>query len=955
MKIDRSLVMENRKLHYKMYKSGKTWVVAGICTISFGLAVLNNNVQASANESTEHVQTVQSAESNSVTVSGASGTATQASSASAQQSNVASQYSSSVSSSALVQQSSSASTSSSAQQSVGSNAVTVAQQSNTSNSATNAEVNPNNPKYDFNYSPTFNPKFEQNFHYNNPQGYSNDIQSIVPKYGSDGKVQYWEVYYLGTQYPNNFNYSSHWYGLKTTDFVNFTPISNPDNPTSKDNVAIPDAAYKDAKGNSVEVSDNNKNGIPWEYVATGTVISNNAINNKPLFTKDEWGNPIDNDAELSYFSTFGNGGNQKGIYLAYKNKNSQFHPYSSNEIVSSAIVGSQPSTDFRDPYINTNGHQLIMYVAGGLNHKMFTLTSADGINWSHNPNDDVQLDGLVETPNIQTISGQTVMIYSAQPSIQNKLGFTKYIAGYFDNNGIFKRTGKITNLDDGSDFYAGNYVKIDNDTVANIGWLGDWIYTPSIWNESTFPGILHAGSFTMSRALQYNGKEITSIPIEPGQTKLDSKTKVKTTKNAVNVPSSKKVEITYEAGTNKKIYLVRNAHNSITITFANNKMTVTRKEDKNVVKGMNLTLSTSLNNVKIKRVILYVDNSSVEIYLPQIKKMFTLEDIANEKSNQAYSLKTDKPGNVNIYSFTGSVDSNYVNGLYSSVQNRFNKMKSRLGSEASQISSVYYANRNLKTAMSYINKAKNLNGDSTANVYLAMANYYLSNANYWNDESNKLKTDASSVADRYVARLGKAKSSYNKSTKELSAAKRKMNKKHSRANVKAYNNALAEYRSSQKTYYSFVNDVYKQSSLALKDTKRKAAITKRKVSSDNAQLRKLKKTMKKHHSKKQAKKLSAQYKKLNKQVNSSKMAYSKLVKKEKAIVRYAAEISTINRDSKALKAAESKAAKAKAAAKKHKTRKNKAAYTNLAKKVNRLTKAINNAQSYIRKNSSTFK
>ncbi|CAI2653446.1 hypothetical protein AKUH3B204M_12710 [Apilactobacillus kunkeei] len=942
--------MENRKLHYKMYKSGKTWVVAGICTISFGLAVLNNNVQASANESAEHVQNVGS---NSVTVAGTSSNVKSGDN-NDNQGEGTTQSGASISSSGAVQQSSSASTSSSAQQSVGSSSVTVAQQSSSSNSATSAEVKPNDPKYDFNYSPTFNPKFEQNFHYNNPQGYSNDIQSIVPKYGSDGKVQYWEVYYLGTQYPNNLNYSSHWYGLKTTDFVNFTPISNPDNPASKDNVAIPDAAYKDAKGNSVEVADNNKNGIPWEYVATGSVISNNAINNKPLFTKDEWGNLIDSDAELAYFSTFGNNGTQN-VFLAYKNKDSQFHPYSSEYVVSSSIVGKQPSADFRDPYVTNNGKQLIMYVAGGLNHKMFTLTSSDGVNWKHNIKDDVQLDGLVETPNIQTISGQTVMIYSAQPSISNKLGFTKYVTGYIDNNGIFKRTGAIKNLDDGSDLYAGNYVKVDNDTVANVGWLGDWIYTPSIWNESTFPGVLHAGSFTMSRALQYNGKEITSIPVEPGQSKLDSKNKVKSTKDVIKVQSSKKVEIDYADGNKKNVYLVRNSHNKITISFSNNKMTVTRKEDKNVVKGMNLTLSTSLNNVKIKRVILYVDNSSVEIYLPQIKKMFTLEDIANEKSNQAYSLKTDKPGNVNIYSFTGSVDSNYVNGLYSSVQNRFNKMKSRFGSETSQLSSVYYANRNLKTAMSYINKAKNLNGDSTANVYLAMANYYLSNANYWNDESNKLKTDASSVADRYVARLGKAKSSYNKSEKELSAAKRKMNKKHSRANVKAYNNALTAYRASQKTYYSFVNDVYKQSSLALKDTKRKAAITKRKVSSDNAQLRKLKKTMKKHHSKKQAKKLSTQYKKLNKLVKSNKMAYSKLVNKEKAIVRYSAEISTINRDSKALKTAESKAAKAKAVAKKHKTRKNKAAYAKLAKKVNRLTNAISNAQSYIRKNSSTFK
>lgn len=146
MKIDRSLVMENRKLHYKMYKSGKTWVVAGICTISFGLSVLNNNVQASANESAEHVQNVGS---NSVTVAGTSSNVKSGDN-NDNQGEGTTQSGASISSSGAVQQSSSASTSSSAQQSVGSSSVTVAQQSSSSNSATNAEVNPNDPKYDFN-------------------------------------------------------------------------------------------------------------------------------------------------------------------------------------------------------------------------------------------------------------------------------------------------------------------------------------------------------------------------------------------------------------------------------------------------------------------------------------------------------------------------------------------------------------------------------------------------------------------------------------------------------------------------------------------------------------------------------------------------------------------------------------------------------------------------------------
>ncbi|TMT01274.1 hypothetical protein FD688_01635 [Apilactobacillus kunkeei] len=938
--------MENKKVHYKMYKSGKLWVTVAISTISLGLAAWSSNLNVKAASTDSPSVTIMKADNNDKHE---------------QQSNAAntvspaSQQSSSAHSTSTSNQQVNVSVNTSNQSNVTSNSVNVAQPANSSNSASSVVNNSSDPKYDFNYAPTFNPKFNQNFHYNNPQGFSNDIQSIVPKLDENGKVKYWEVYYLGTQYPNNFNYSSHWYGLKTTDFVNFTPISNPDNPTSKDNVAIPDAAYKDEKGNSVEVADNNKNGIPWEYVATGTVISNNAINNKPLFTKDEWGNLIDSDAELAYFSTFGNNGTQNGIFLAYKNKDSQFHPYSSEYVVSSSIVGKQPSTDFRDPYVTNNGKQLIMYVAGGLNHKMFTLTSSDGVNWKHNIKDDVQLDGLVETPNIQTISGQTVMIYSAQPSISNKLGFTKYVTGYIDNNGIFKRTGAIKNLDDGSDFYAGNYVKVDNDTVANIGWLGDWIYTPSIWNESTFPGVLHAGSFTMSRALQYNGKEITSIPVEPGQSKLDSKNKVKSTKDVIKVQSSKKVEIDYADGNKKNVYLVRNSHNKITISFSNNKMTVTRKEDKNVVKGMNVTLSTSLNNVKIKRVILYVDNSSVEIYLPQIKKMFTLEDIANEKSNQAYSLMTDKPGSVNVYSFTGSVDSNYVSGLYSSVQNTLNNLKTRFGSEASQLSSIYYANRNLKNALNYINKAAGMNNDATANIYLAMANYYLSNAAYWNNETSSLKTDANSVANRNASRLNQAKLSYSKATNELDKAKRKMNKKHSRANVNAYNKALNNYKNSQSKYELFIKMVGKNSSSALKDTRSKAKKAKQKVRSDNSQLTKLRKAMKKHHSKKEAKKLFAQYNKLLKQSKANKKSYSKLLYKEGLIVKYSKAISTINRNQKSLKTTESNVSKAKKAVKKHNTRKNRSNYDKLVKRVKNLKNSIKNAESYITKNYTVFK
>ncbi|MCK8611888.1 hypothetical protein LNP10_05165 [Apilactobacillus nanyangensis] len=826
----------NDKFHYKMYKSREKWVVIGIIALSFAVLGISNNTVAQA----ENVPS---------------------------ESNKGDQLNNSV-----VYES---------KQSAGDNQ---SNQKNTNTIETKSDDKSQNKtydyRYDFKYGPTFDTKLNQNYHYNNPQGYSNDIQSIVPKFDENGKVRYWELYYLSNQYPNNYSNGNSWYGLKTSDFVHFTPLSDENDATSKDNVAIPDAAYIDQNGKPVEVSDNNKNGIPWGFVATGSVIQNDAINGRPLFSKDEWGNSIDSNAKLAFVSTFGRGEKTDGIFLAYSNNDNQFHPYSSKPALTQDIVGHQESSDFRDPYVTTNGHNLIMYVAGGVNQKMFTLTSSDGINWKHSSKDDVDLGGLDETPNIQTVNGQTIMFFSAQPGIWYKLGYTKYVTGHFDDKGIFKRDGSIKNLDDGFDYYAGNFVKIDNDTVANIGWLGSWIYTI---NSGT--GVQHAGSFTMPRVIQYNGKDAMTIPIEPGQAKLESTTKVNSKNNVVSVPSSKKVDIDYDGTTNKKISLVRNDHNSITISFKNNKMTVARKEDKNVGNGMNITGSTSLENIKIKHVVLYVDNSSVEIFLPQLKKMFTVQDVPNEASNQPYSLTTDKSALVKISSFSGNVDSNYINNLFSSINDRFNQLKSRQSVNANY---VKYVSNNLSHATTYISKANDASGDATANVYLAIANYYLSNANYWND-----------VLD-------------------------------GRNNVNSSPN--------------------NQAARTLKSTKRKLSAAKRKVNSDNSQLAKLRQSLKKRHSKKTLKKIKAQYKKQLKKAKTDKKAYTKLLAKEKIIIKYSKSLSTISKDKKYLKTTKSKAAKAKKTVKRHNTKKNRSAYSKLVKRVNSLNRAIRKAQRFINSN-----
>jgi sucrose-6-phosphate hydrolase SacC (GH32 family) len=831
--------------------------------------------------------------------------------------------------------------------------------------------------HDFNYAPYFNTTFNQNYHYNNPEGFSNDVQSIVPVYNDQGKVNYWKVYYLTTPYVKNSFYSSSWYGLKTKDFVNFSPLVNEEKSTSTENIAIPDASYKDENGRSVQVQSNNHNGIPWGYVATGTVVSNKLPNKSQMFTKDQWGNSIDEDAELSYFSTFGgngasNQGQQAGIYLAYSNHGEQFHPYSDKAVVDSSIVGTQPSSDFRDPYVTTNGKDgLIMYVAGGLNHKMFTLTSKDGLNWKHNPKNDVKLDGLVETPNIQTINNKTVMFFSAQPSLENKLGFTKYVTGKLDDKGIFKPTGSIKNLDDGTDFYAGNYVKIDNNTVVNIGWLGDWIYTPSIWNTDKFLGGAnneHNGSFTMPRVLQSNKSGVTAIPIEPGQATLDYHVKLNSASKNIKIPSSKKVEVNFNSSKNKNIYLVRNNNNNVKISLNNGKMTVTRTEQgTNVInKGdhdaengaMNTTTSTSLNSTSVKRVVLYIDNDSVEIYLPQVKKMFTVEDIPNEVPNQAYTLSTDNAAKVKVYSFNGSVDNNYIAKQMGILNNSYAKLKNNIATDsATQKSTLSYIKTNLTNASRYVNKSNELNGDSTANVYLAIANHYLSNANYWKDVLTDLKTQSKAirVVNQDAAKVVRHRASYVKSTKALNGAKNKLAKKHTKANVVAYKKALKAYYNNKSDYEKYVGHVYNKSTLALKFTNGEVLAAKHQASVNDDKVSRIKKEIKMQHTKKVARKLSAEYNIAVKNAKASQKHYKALVAKQKAMAKYARELANVKNGMNILRTKQASLAKAKSAMIKHHTKKNRAAYANISKDIKKLKTQISVAERYISKNTQAYK
>lgn len=180
-------------------------------------------------------------------------------------------------------------------------AINLSQQNNvfTTTLSVNSNVNKNpNSSFAIKNPSLIDKQYQQNFHYNNPEGQSNDIQTIIPHYNANNKIDYWNGYYLWDPASNG---KDQWYHFTTNDFSHFKPYDISD-PLSTNNVAIPD---KDIDSHELQ-SNNINDTLPWNTVASGTIINNNSkANGQSWLTKDQWNNPILPDAKLAYFATFG--------------------------------------------------------------------------------------------------------------------------------------------------------------------------------------------------------------------------------------------------------------------------------------------------------------------------------------------------------------------------------------------------------------------------------------------------------------------------------------------------------------------------------------------------------------------------------------------------------------------------------------------------------------------------
>ncbi|MHA8263291.1 glycoside hydrolase family protein [Lactobacillaceae bacterium Melli_B3] len=506
------------------------------------------------------------------------------------------------------------------------------------------------------------PTWDQNFHFNAADGYGNDIQSILPHYNKQKQIEYWDIYYIAQPLARLQGVQYEWKHMTTTDFKSFQDFDT-SNRFSINNVSIPDKYYTDSNQKPFQIASNNQNDIPWGAAASGSIIDNDG-----LLKTDEYGNKIDTNAKLAYFTNFSNG---QRIYLAYSNNNEQFHPFNSTAVMDpQTIPGLKGESDFRDPYVTklANG-KYVAYVAGGLKERMYVLTSSDGVNWDYQPQYTIDLKGhtVSEMPVVKTINGQPMMFFIAGSKDYNGTESGSYvITGSYNTDGIFVTTSdsKVTKLDGGFDNFAGNYTNLSSDKLISMAWLGNWTYSPNLNNYSN---ISHFGTYTLARTIRYNNGNFLVDPIEP-DTKSVGQYNLKANQS-LPVGTNNKVVLNFNGDQAIKLTRQDGSNNNVGFKINGKQVTVSRSWNLNT----HMSKKTTVNvGSQINQAVLYIDNSSIEMYLPEVHKMYTLMTLSY-KQNSGYKMALTNDAKVDY----SSIVVNHQTNSSGAKQAAFNNAQSQ--------------------------------------------------------------------------------------------------------------------------------------------------------------------------------------------------------------------------------------------------------------------------------------
>ncbi|MFC4760729.1 hypothetical protein [Fructobacillus durionis] len=434
------------------------------------------------------------------------------------------------------------------------------------------------------------------------------------------------------------------------------------NPFTYKNIGIPkpNQKYDNLTGFDVEKSTDIKD-VPWDFAIGGGTFKNNSKYNGASWYKEDFkGNKINSDAVIALFS----GANDTG-YLAYSNNGEQFKPICRRALDLSSVPFVSGLRDFSTVTVNS-GKKLVSYVAGADDHKFYIIESNDGYNWKYTnktidlttlgsqnleqySNQVVDLQKIrVESPYVTTISGQPIMIFGAQNPKDSTFSGAAYVTGHFDSDGIFQidSNSKTGSIDQGFDVYGANAVKLDENNQIFLGWLGNW--------NVGFSG--HQGGLSLSRVLQWRNGQLYQIPIDPGDVKdLQTSNYQKGISNTVT--TSQKLDVKFnEAKSSFHINFKRKDNSSnIDVVFNNGYFQVKRENGVLGNKNYQTSFNTGVKN--ISNIQFYVDNTSIEIYIPEIGKMFTLLSYANvPNSPYAYTIDSDAVISTNEFDINKNIE-----------------------------------------------------------------------------------------------------------------------------------------------------------------------------------------------------------------------------------------------------------------------------------------------------------
>lgn len=361
--------------------------------------------------------------------------------------------------------------------------------------------------------------------------------------------------------------------------------------------------------------------------------------------------------------------------LAYSlDKGRSWQKYAHNPVLTNPT-----ERDFRDPKVFWFEADQKWIMSLAVNKKISFYSSSNLIQWQHESDLAVDLsaeNAVVECPDLIPlyIEGSTtqkyVLLVSVNHGAVNGGSGTQYFVGDFDGKtfsldsqfsaqlqqNIQQGESPAEWLDYGADNYAGvGWSNLPDQRALTIGWMNNWDYAQNTPLKSW------RGAMTLPRELslaQTNGRYVVkSIPareitarikqnIALTPNKISGKYELLTAQGLNEFPQYVQLQLNSQAGSRIELELGAGRERSrltidrdqMQVLFDRNKSGLTGFSDK-FVGVQRAPLRSKQDNITLE---LYIDNSSIEIFINQGEVVFTNQIFPTQKPSQLI-IKSNKP------------------------------------------------------------------------------------------------------------------------------------------------------------------------------------------------------------------------------------------------------------------------------------------------------------------------